>query len=65
MSQLFPEAIRNLPKADIPPDGTTAYLSQSDTHQILFMQFKKDVELPDKALQKHLQEIGVKLTKSQ
>lgn len=29
MNQIFPEPIRNLPKADIPLDGLTAYLSQS------------------------------------
>jgi hypothetical protein len=32
MNQVFPEPIRNLPEADIPPEGITAYLSQSDTH---------------------------------
>ncbi len=47
MKEIFPEAITNLPKADIPLDGITAYLSQSTTHQILFMQFEKDVELPE------------------
>jgi len=39
MDEVFPEPIRNLSEADIPLDGLTAYLSQSDTHQILFMQF--------------------------
>jgi quercetin dioxygenase-like cupin family protein len=47
MNQVFPEPIRNLPEADIPLDGITAYLSQSDTHQILFMQFEEDVDLPE------------------
>lgn len=28
MSQVFPDPIRNLPEADIPLDGITAYLSQ-------------------------------------
>jgi hypothetical protein len=41
MSEIFPEPIRNLPEADIPLEGIKAYLSQSDTHQILFMEFKK------------------------
>jgi len=35
MSEIFPEPIRNLPQADIPFDGITAYLSQADNHQIL------------------------------
>lgn len=44
---VFPEAIRNLPEADIPLEGCTAYLSNAETHQILFMQFENDVELPE------------------
>lgn len=43
----FPEPILNLPKADIPLDGLKAYLSQGDKHQILFMEFEKDVDLPE------------------
>ena len=58
MNNIFPEAIRNLPEADIPLDGITAYLSQSDTHQILFMQFEKDVELPEHA---HEAQMGIVL----
>ena len=46
MREIFPDPIKNLPKADIPLKGLTAYLSQSETHQILFMQFKEDIELP-------------------
>jgi quercetin dioxygenase-like cupin family protein len=58
MSQVFPEPIRNLPEADIPLDGVTAYLSQSDHHQILFMQFEKDVDLPEHA---HAAQVGIVL----
>ena len=47
MNHIFPKPIRNLPEADIPIDGITAYLSQSDTHQILFMHFDNDVDLPE------------------
>ena len=46
MKQVFPEPIRRLPEADIPLAGITAYLSQAETHQILFMQFDEDVDLP-------------------
>ncbi len=58
MIQIFPEPIRNLPEADIPLDGITAYLSQSDTHQILFMQFEEDVELPEHS---HAAQMGIVL----
>ncbi|ACH37348.1 cupin superfamily barrel domain protein [Citrifermentans bemidjiense Bem] len=47
MSELFPDPVRNLPQADIPLKGITAYLSQADSHQIIFMQFDEDVELPE------------------
>jgi quercetin dioxygenase-like cupin family protein len=55
MSDIFPEPIRQLPRAHIPLEGVTAYLSQSDTHQTLFMQFTKTVELPEHA---HADQIG-------
>jgi len=58
MNQVFPEMIRALPQADIPLDGVTAYLSQSDTHQILFMEFQKDVDLPEHA---HAAQMGIVL----
>ncbi len=45
MNHIFPEPIKNLPKADIPLEGVTAYLSQSDTHQILFIEFDPIVYL--------------------
>ena len=47
MSEVFPEPIRNLPEADIPLDGIKAYLSQAQSHQIIFMEFTEDVELPE------------------
>jgi quercetin dioxygenase-like cupin family protein len=58
MSHVFPEPIKNLAEADIPLDGVTAYLSQSDTHQILFMEFEKDVDLPEHS---HAAQIGIVL----
>jgi mannose-6-phosphate isomerase-like protein (cupin superfamily) len=58
MDQVFPEPIRNLPEADIPLDGITAYLSQSDTHQILFMEFRKDADLLEHA---HEAQMGIVL----
>ena len=47
MSKVFPEPIRRFPQADIPLSGIKAYISQSDDHQILFMEFDEDVEVPE------------------
>ncbi len=46
---IFPEPIRQLPEAEIPLSGLTAYLSQAEGHQILFMEFSEDVDLPEHA----------------
>ncbi len=53
--KVFLGPISNFLKADIPLEGLTAYLSQADTHQILFMQFEKTVELPE---HEHADQIG-------
>ena len=55
MGEVFPEPIRGLPKADIPLKGLRAYLSQSENHQILFMQFEQDVDLPEHS---HAAQVG-------
>jgi len=55
MEYLFPEPIRNLPEADIPLDGVRAYLSQSRNHQLIFMQFANDLELPEHS---HAAQVG-------
>ena len=47
MSEIFPDPVRSLPRADIPLKGIKAYLSQADSHQIIFMEFDEDVELPE------------------
>ncbi|MHC4323863.1 MAG: cupin domain-containing protein [Planctomycetota bacterium] len=47
MSTVFPKPILRLPQADIPLSGIKAYLSQAVDHQILFMQFDEDVEVPE------------------
>lgn len=47
MTQNFPEPILQLPEADIPIKGVKAYLSQSENHQIIFMEFSQDVDLPE------------------
>lgn len=47
MSNIFSQSIKNLPKADIPLKGISAYLSQAENHQIIFMEFDEDVDLPE------------------
>jgi quercetin dioxygenase-like cupin family protein len=46
MSGIFPDAIKKLPEADLPFAGVRAYLSQSEDHQIIFMEFSQDGEVP-------------------
>ena len=58
MSDIFPEPITSLPQADIPLEGIKAYLSQADTHQIIFMEFEKDVDLPEHT---HAAQVGIVL----
>ena len=58
MIDIFPEPIRNLPEAEIPLKGIKAYLSQSQNHQIIFMEFEEDVELPEHS---HAAQISVVL----
>ena len=49
MSNIFPEPIMKLPEADIPMKGISAYLSQGYDHQIIFMEFAEDIDLPEHA----------------
>lgn len=58
MLNIFPEAILNLPEANIPINGATAYLHQAENSQILFMKFEEDVELP---LHSHQAQLGIVL----
>jgi quercetin dioxygenase-like cupin family protein len=47
MKSIFPEPIQQFPEAAIPLEGCQAFLSQAGTHQIIFMEFQKDVNLPE------------------
>ncbi|WP_094604198.1 hypothetical protein SPSIL_036360 [Sporomusa silvacetica DSM 10669] len=47
MLKIFPEPVINLPEADIPLKGISAYLSQGENHQIIFMEFAEDIDLPE------------------
>lgn len=55
MTEIFPKPIRSLPEADIPLEGIKAYLSQSASHQIIFMEFENDVDLPEHS---HAAQVG-------
>lgn len=44
---LFPEPILELPEADISLNGLKAFISQGNDHQILFMEFSEDIEIPE------------------
>jgi len=43
LAKVFPDPIMRLPEAYVPLDGMRAYLSQSEGHQVVFMEFTKDV----------------------
>ena len=58
MKSIFSEPITCLPQADIPLRGVTAYLSQGENHQIIFMEFAEDVDLPEHA---HAAQVGLVL----
>jgi quercetin dioxygenase-like cupin family protein len=58
MSEVFPEPIRSLPGADISLKGIRAYLSQAENHQIIFMEFQEDVDLPEHS---HAAQVGIVL----
>ncbi len=52
---LFPDPITSLPEADIPLAGISAFLSQGEKHQVLFMEFKEDTDLPEHS---HAAQVG-------
>lgn len=56
MGAIFPAPIRNLPEADIPLSGIKAFLSQAENHQIIFMEFAEDVDLPEHS---HAAQVGI------
>ena len=55
MDPVFPGPILLLPEADVPLKGVRAFLSQAKDHQILFMQFAEDVDLPEHS---HADQVG-------
>jgi quercetin dioxygenase-like cupin family protein len=55
---IFSDSIMQLPEADLSLPGLTAYLSQADHHQVIFMQYREDLELQEHA---HEEQWGVVL----
>ncbi|MFH0816206.1 MAG: cupin domain-containing protein [Methanobacteriota archaeon] len=47
MPSIYPEIVKALPEADIPFDGARVFISQAETHQIVFMEFDKDTDVPE------------------
>ncbi len=47
MKDIFPKVVKKLPRADIPFDNIEAYLFQGENHQILFMKFNENVQIPE------------------
>jgi quercetin dioxygenase-like cupin family protein len=42
----FQAYIADLPQADIPVEGVKGYISQAQDHQIVFMEFDRDCDIP-------------------
>jgi quercetin dioxygenase-like cupin family protein len=47
MLSSFHKIIQSLPQADVPIKGATVYLSQGADHQVAFMEFTEDVDVPE------------------
>ncbi|HTY74176.1 MAG TPA: cupin domain-containing protein [Candidatus Nanoarchaeia archaeon] len=45
-SSSYPEVITHLPEAEFPIKGGRAWISQSETHQIVFFEFAASLNLP-------------------
>jgi quercetin dioxygenase-like cupin family protein len=47
MKTIFPDVITNLQEAIIPFGEAAAFISQSSDHQVVFMEFAKEVEMAE------------------
>ncbi len=47
MKSIFPQPIQNLPEVIIPFNGVKGYIVQGEKEQVVFMEFEKDIEIPE------------------
>ncbi|UCG41772.1 MAG: cupin domain-containing protein [candidate division WOR-3 bacterium] len=47
MTETFPNIIQNLPATDVGVEGVNARLLQGPDQQVVFMEFGRDVEVPE------------------
>ena len=47
MTSIFPKPILSLPEVDFQYSTVKGYLSQADDHQIVFMEFHEDTDIPE------------------
>ena len=47
MNSMFPKPIRNRPEITLPYDGVKGYLVQGEKEQVVFMEFERDVDVPE------------------
>jgi quercetin dioxygenase-like cupin family protein len=47
MKSIFPRPIRDLPEVIIPFNGVKGYIVQGKKEQVVFMEFEKDIEIPE------------------
>ena len=47
MKSIFPPPVDSLPEADVRIAGVSAHLSQGSDHQIVFMEYSRDADLPE------------------
>jgi quercetin dioxygenase-like cupin family protein len=47
MSKIFPKPIQELPQVAFPFPTVKGYLSQATNHQIVFMEFTDDTDIPE------------------
>jgi len=47
MKSIFPQPILNLTEVKVPFEGVNGYIVQGENEQVVFMEFEKDVDVPE------------------
>ena len=55
MKSIFPKIILNLPEADVKIDGAKLYLVNGEKEQVVFMEFERNVEIPEHSHESQLE----------